>query len=111
MAKAIFYFLTGCAAAAAFLAYLMVSMPEPKQITGCMTTEMFSVYLCERSAGYARASQISQYVKDVVVISEDSSFYHHGGFDWFEIKKSLRTNWQDFSYSRGGSTITQQLAK
>jgi monofunctional glycosyltransferase len=111
MARAIFIFLSGFALLAATLSWLMVSMPNPQQITGCMVTEMYRVSLCEKNASYARTNQISQYVKDVIVISEDSSFYYHKGFDWFEIKNSMRENWADLSYSRGGSTITQQLAK
>lgn len=105
------FFLIVIALIGATLTLLMVTMPNPKQITECMVTEMYKVDLCEKNGKYARINSISKYLKDVVVISEDSSFYHHNGFDWFEIQNSMRENWQDLSYSRGGSTITQQLAK
>lgn len=56
-------------------------------------------------------SQISPHLKKAVLVSEDDAFYQHNGFDWRQIKESLILNWQDKGFRRGGSTITQQLAK
>src|SRR5690606_25629050 len=39
------------------------------------------------------------------------SFFDHSGFDWFEVRKSFELNISRLRFSRGGSTITQQLAK
>ncbi|MCK5100600.1 MAG: monofunctional biosynthetic peptidoglycan transglycosylase [Desulfobacteraceae bacterium] len=60
---------------------------------------------------YVRYSKISQDLKDAVRISEDGGFFYHNGFDWGEIKESIKTNIKKRSFKRGGSTITQQLAK
>jgi monofunctional biosynthetic peptidoglycan transglycosylase len=56
-------------------------------------------------------NNISIYLRNAVLVSEDSAFFQHQGFDWTQIKASLRRDWQDKRFSRGASTITQQLAK
>ncbi|MES2769371.1 MAG: biosynthetic peptidoglycan transglycosylase, partial [Bdellovibrionota bacterium] len=42
---------------------------------------------------------------------EDGGFYTHKGFDVEELKNSFMKNIKKMSFARGGSTITQQLAK
>ena len=54
---------------------------------------------------------IPQTLKDSVRISEDAAFYQHSGVDFTELKESIKKNWEKGKYARGGSTITQQLAK
>jgi monofunctional biosynthetic peptidoglycan transglycosylase len=49
--------------------------------------------------------------KKAVRITEDSSFYDHKGLDWFELKESIKRNIKARRFARGGSTISQQLAK
>ncbi len=56
-------------------------------------------------------ADVSPYVINAVLVSEDGSFYEHNGFDWFEIKETIEKNISTLDYARGGSTITQQLAK
>jgi len=56
-------------------------------------------------------SRISPYLQDAVIVTEDATFYAHNGFDWEEIKRSIRKNWEEKRFARGASTITQQLAK
>ncbi|MEW6368493.1 MAG: biosynthetic peptidoglycan transglycosylase [Acidobacteriota bacterium] len=46
-----------------------------------------------------------------LLLSEDSDFYGHRGFDLNEIPVALATNWQRGTSARGASTISQQLAK
>ena len=46
-----------------------------------------------------------------VVRSEDAKFYQHHGFDWDEIQDAFERNLDEGEYHRGGSTISQQLAK
>lgn len=94
-----------------FIGWFFLSIPDPGKIKSCMVTEMFKVNLCDKSADYVKIGGISNYAKDVIIISEDSSFYQHHGFDMFELKNSFRKNWKNKSFSRGGSTITQQLVK
>jgi monofunctional glycosyltransferase len=56
-------------------------------------------------------SRISRTLRRAVLIAEDDAFFSHDGFDWDEIKTSARTNMARGRVVRGGSTITQQLAK
>jgi monofunctional biosynthetic peptidoglycan transglycosylase len=55
--------------------------------------------------------RISQNLKRAVLVAEDSRFWKHEGVDFDELKESMETNWARFEFARGGSTITQQLAK
>lgn len=55
--------------------------------------------------------RISSHLKRAVVAAEDAKFMTHGGFDWDEIQKALERNVREGEIVRGGSTITQQLAK
>jgi monofunctional biosynthetic peptidoglycan transglycosylase len=54
---------------------------------------------------------ISEDLKKAVLISEDAAFFSHKGIDLDEIKAALKKDWETKSFSRGGSTITMQLAK
>lgn len=56
-------------------------------------------------------SKISSHLKRAVMIAEDDAFYQHNGFDWKQIRESLKVNWKKKAFKRGGSTITQQLVK
>jgi monofunctional biosynthetic peptidoglycan transglycosylase len=44
-------------------------------------------------------------------MSEDASFYQHHGIDWEGLAEAVTHNWERGKLRRGGSTITQQLAK
>jgi monofunctional biosynthetic peptidoglycan transglycosylase len=50
-------------------------------------------------------------MKRCVLVSEDASFYDHGGIDFAELKKSIQQDLKEKRLARGGSTVTQQLAK
>ncbi|MEI6614613.1 MAG: monofunctional biosynthetic peptidoglycan transglycosylase [Chrysiogenales bacterium] len=56
-------------------------------------------------------SRISPYLIQAVLIAEDDKFFEHEGFDWASMRKALGTNIEKKRGRRGGSTITQQLAK
>jgi monofunctional biosynthetic peptidoglycan transglycosylase len=62
----------------------------------------------QRWLPYAR---ISANLTRAVLVTEDSRFWTHEGIDLEELKESLETNIERMEFSRGGSTITQQLAK
>ena len=49
--------------------------------------------------------------KKAVRVSEDAGFYQHEGVDLTELQESLKRNLDEGRIVRGGSTITQQLAK
>jgi monofunctional biosynthetic peptidoglycan transglycosylase len=55
--------------------------------------------------------RISKNLVRAVLAGEDSRFFDHSGFDWEEIGKALEKDWNEGKFSRGASTITQQLAK
>jgi len=55
--------------------------------------------------------RISPELKRAVIVAEDSAFWQHSGIDLEEIRASMETNWASGRFLRGGSTITQQLAK
>jgi monofunctional biosynthetic peptidoglycan transglycosylase len=46
-----------------------------------------------------------------VIMAEDCSFYQHNGFDFGALRDALWEDLREFEAVRGGSTITQQLAK
>ena len=54
---------------------------------------------------------ISPYLRQAVVIAEDDKFWGHNGFDFEGIKLAFKKNVRRKAWRRGGSTITQQLAK
>jgi monofunctional glycosyltransferase len=56
-------------------------------------------------------SRISRDLQRAVIVAEDATFYHHHGFDWEGIRGAATRNWDRGELRRGGSTITQQLAK
>ncbi|MCB0283420.1 MAG: monofunctional biosynthetic peptidoglycan transglycosylase [Calditrichaeota bacterium] len=56
-------------------------------------------------------SVVPDMFKKTIRITEDSGFYDHEGVDWTELKESIKKNWEEGEFARGGSTITQQLAK
>ena len=55
--------------------------------------------------------EISPELMAAIIISEDSRFYRHQGFDWEEIAEVLQSYRSDDAPLRGCSTITQQTAK
>jgi monofunctional biosynthetic peptidoglycan transglycosylase len=56
-------------------------------------------------------SQVSRTLIQAVIASEDQKFFGHEGIDWEAIQESVETNARQGRTARGGSTITQQLAK
>ena len=55
--------------------------------------------------------EISSYLIDSTIYTEDKNFYKHFGFDFLRIGKALITNVKNKSMDQGASTITQQYAK
>lgn len=56
-------------------------------------------------------SRISPHLRRAVVAAEDASFFTHEGFDWEGMKDAALYDLEKGELKRGGSTITQQLAK
>lgn len=91
--------------------YLLSYIPTEKEIKGCLVTKMYKVRLCPGSSEYVSLRHISQHMQRSVILTEDSNFWNHNGFDWEAIQASAEANLESGKYLRGGSTITQQLAK
>ncbi len=62
----------------------------------------------QRWVGYGA---IAPSLKQAVLVGEDINFFSHHGFDPAEIRKAVRTAWEEKEAPRGASTVTQQLAK
>ena len=60
---------------------------------------------------WIRYSEIPDMLKNTIRITEDASFFTHEGVDFEELKESIKRNLEEGEFARGGSTITQQLAK
>ncbi len=56
-------------------------------------------------------NRISPHLQRAVIVAEDASFFVHEGFDWEGIREAAFYNLEAGEMKRGGSTITQQLAK
>lgn len=56
-------------------------------------------------------NRISTNLQRAVIAAEDASFFSHEGFDWDGIRDAAINNFEAGKMKRGGSTITQQLAK
>ncbi len=60
---------------------------------------------------WVSAERVSPLLRRAVLIAEDDAFFAHGGLDWEEIRASAQRNLEKHRVVRGGSTITQQLAR
>lgn len=64
-----------------------------------------------RQQAWVSYAAVSEHLKKAILISEDAAFFSHQGIDMNEIRAALKRDWETLSFSRGGSTITMQLAK
>jgi len=106
----------GCAA------FLYLTLPDvrPLRTSNPLTTAFIELRAREARArgdeprriqrwvSYAR---ISPHLKRAVLVAEDSAFWKHEGVDFDQLKESMEINLERMEFARGGSTITQQLAK
>ena len=60
---------------------------------------------------WANLEDISDYVVEATINTEDQHFYKHFGFDFFRIIKALYINITSGKTKQGASTISQQYAK
>lgn len=64
-----------------------------------------------RPSHWVGIEMISKSVLGAVVVSEDWAFFQHKGYDPNQIVESIKKDWKDGKFSRGASTITQQVVK
>ncbi len=105
-----------------YMAYLYLTLPDVSYLKtkNPKTTAFMEIriqnkeYLKHRNKvayRYIPLGEIPELMRQTVIIAEDASFWIHEGIDWFEVKESIRKNIEEREFSRGGSTITQQLAR
>lgn len=97
-------------------------LPTPSKIAGRKATESTKIYdrtgqtllyeTGDQKRTIVSSDQISQYLKDATVATEDANFYRHNGFDARAIFSALyESATGQTRRTRGGSTITQQFVK
>lgn len=96
---------------ASYAAYIYFSLSQISDPKKCFTTSMYKINLCPSNSSYTKFKSVPSHFIRSLILAEDGSFYSHKGLDWFEIKESFRRNFSEWRFARGGSTITQQLAK
>jgi monofunctional biosynthetic peptidoglycan transglycosylase len=101
-------------------AYLTVPDVRPLRTVNPATTAFIELRAAEardrgqsprrvqRWVGYGR---ISPDLKRAVLVAEDDAFWQHEGVDFDQLEESIQVDWARGRFLRGGSTITQQLAK
>lgn len=97
--------------ACAFLVYITFPLPNFSKLNACFKTTMTKQKRCVGQESYVKLSDISKYIKQTVVTSEDQKFYRHSGIDYASIRHSIQSNLKEGKIVRGGSTISQQLIK
>jgi penicillin-binding protein 1A len=63
------------------------------------------------ASNFIHLSEVPPLFTRALLIAEDAAFYSHPGIDLTEIGKVIAANMEEGGPVRGGSTITQQLAK
>ena len=106
----------------AYLGYIYLTLPDVRPLakTNPKTTAFMELRIEEAQQAkrkfairqqWVPYNRISPMLKRAVIVTEDAAFFDHDGIDLEEIKASLERNWEEGQLLRGGSTITQQLAK
>ncbi|HAM97157.1 MAG TPA: hypothetical protein DCQ26_00960 [Marinilabiliales bacterium] len=70
-----------------------------------------SIFVGPGNPCFVGLDQVSPYLKNAVITSEDGGFFYHKGFDQEAIKHAIADNLKKGRFARGGSTITMQLVK
>jgi monofunctional biosynthetic peptidoglycan transglycosylase len=121
--KILKWFLTGISLIVLAMAlYIYLSLPDVRELEtkNPETTALIDHRIRQAQKSYKNIDirqdwvefdTIPNLLKDTIRISEDAAFYQHRGIDFSELKEAIKKNWEKGKYVRGGSTITQQLAK
>jgi len=112
-------------AVGSFLGYAWLGLPSRAQVraqrqtnpgeTSLMRQREREAQRLGRRAGRVQSwvplARVSRHLIHAVVTAEDAKFFDHEGVDWDALKESAQKDWKQRRFVRGGSTITQQLAK
>src|SRR5690348_3515598 len=102
-----------------YVSYLVLTVPDVQELRKTNPTVTALMQQRARENGkdakplrvWTSYTSISPNLRNAVLISEDAAFFQHSGFDLKEIRQSVKRNINERRFARGGSTITQQLAK
>jgi len=105
-----------------FIAYFFLSLPDVRYLKKQNPQTTAIIEQRKKETGqkgkklkirqkWVRFDAVPKLLKDTVRISEDAAFYQHNGIDYYELKEAIKKNLKKGKKARGGSTITQQLAK
>ena len=114
--------LAAAAVVFAAFAYLYLSLPDvrPLRKENPPTTAFMELRAREADKAGKKPRKVQRWVpyerispslKRAVIVAEDAAFFSHEGVDFDELEKSFEDSWAKGKRMRGGSTITQQLAK
>jgi monofunctional glycosyltransferase len=110
------------AAAFTFLSYLYLTLPDVRPLATAPPDDTAFMRLRAREA-HARGvpatrdyrwvpySRISPNLRRAVLVAEDDLFWKHDGLDVVQLRASFEQALREGEFVRGGSTVTQQLAK
>ena len=117
--RALLAILAGGVGLAAFI-YITLPDVRPLRTSNPATTAFIDLRTREAHARGEQAKRVQKWVdyarispnlKRAVLVTEDARFWTHEGIDFDELKESMEVNIERMEFARGGSTITQQLAK
>jgi len=91
------------------LVYIIVLKWVNPPITITQLVSLLSGYGLKRD--YISFDEMSSNAPLAIISSEDQLFAEHNGFDWRAIEKAMESNEKNSSNVRGGSTLSQQVAK
>jgi len=106
----------------ALLAYVYLTVPDVRPLRTANPSTTAFIELRDREARakgraprrvqrWVAYNHISPHLKRAVLVAEDDLFWQHEGIDFEQLQESLEADWARGRFLRGGSTITQQLAK
>jgi monofunctional biosynthetic peptidoglycan transglycosylase len=106
----------------AVLAYVYLTLPDVRGLATRNPTSTAWMELRAREAAEAGKpvrhvqqsvpyTRISSNLKRAVLAAEDDAFFEHEGVDLEQLRRSFEEDLKKGKIARGGSTITQQLAK
>ena len=96
--------------------FLFVKFSPKVQINTANSMMMYDLnnevfFKGNESKEWVDLDEISQFLIDATIVTEDKNFYNHHGFDFLRIIKASYVNIKSGAAVQGASTITQQYAK